>query len=201
MRTVMIVRGEPVTEHDDERVSFRAGFTIDADGSPHAYAPPPLRGLDHLANAGHPGNWWGIATTTAGAPFVQEETDPAPGFYVSTTSYERIAFARRDPRRYVDSETVPFIVVPAPLRKRVRGIVLGCDATVEDIETGKIVRAVVADFGPATHLGEGSIALANLLGIPSDPRTGGTDDKRFQWSFRPGLPALVNGEQFELISV
>lgn len=34
--------------------------------------------------------------------------------------------------------------------------------------------AVYADVGPANKIGEGSIALAAALGIPSSPKTGGT---------------------------
>jgi Fungal chitosanase of glycosyl hydrolase group 75 len=63
---------------------------IDADGSPHAYHPngsPP--GLDYLANAGKPGNWYGIVTDNqkaSGNPVVQGSSDPAPGFYISSTA-------------------------------------------------------------------------------------------------------------------
>lgn len=36
-----------------------------------------------------------------------------------------------------------------------------------------VASAIVADIGPKDQLGEGSIALAEALGIPSSPRTGG----------------------------
>src|SRR5580704_6936292 len=71
----------------DNAVLFNAGMDIDADGSPRAYNPVSSKGLDALANAGHPGNWWAIATTNgkaSGEPVIQVDPEPAPGFYVST---------------------------------------------------------------------------------------------------------------------
>ena len=82
---------------------------IDADGSPHAYHPngsPP--GLDYLANAGSPGNWWGIATDnqkSSGNPVVQDSSDPAPGFYVATTALIDTSKSWKNPLAYVNSET------------------------------------------------------------------------------------------------
>jgi hypothetical protein len=197
-RVLTSVRGVPVTLNDDGSVSFRGGLTIDADGSARAYGPAGTKPLDYLANAGRPGNWWGVVTFQ-GLPVVQHAGDPQPGYFISTTSYERKGFPKTDPRRYLDSEAVPFIVVPGPVRKMVGPIVLGCRATVTDLRTGVEIVALVGDFGPATHLGEGSIALARALGINSDPKTGGVDGDRFEYRFWPGVEAKVGGESFELL--
>jgi len=186
MKTLLMVRGVPVQLLDDSSASFIGGMTIDADGAPHAYGPPGKRGLDFLANAGHPGNWWGVVTDSEGNPVVQTATDPAPGFYVSTTSYERVEFRRSDPRRYLNAETEKFIVVPAPLRKMMAPVVLGCRALVKHLSTGQEVETIVGDFGPATHLGEASIALAEAFGLHADPRTGGTDAPVFLYKIFPG---------------
>jgi hypothetical protein len=143
---------------------------IDADGAPNAYHPAG-EGLDVLANAGKPGNWWGVVTddgTPKGNPVVQGAGDPFPGFYVSATSLEDPGFARTDPRRYVASTKVPYVVLPPQLLKHAR---LGDLAMVE--RGGKRVFALVADTGPRDKLGEGSIALADALGVPSSPRKGG----------------------------
>ena len=66
-----------------EAVIFEGGMMVDADGSPQAYHPPPdeRKGLDNLADAGEPGNWWGIVTDNgkgSGNPVVQGSNDPAP---------------------------------------------------------------------------------------------------------------------------
>jgi Fungal chitosanase of glycosyl hydrolase group 75 len=42
--------------------------------------------------------------------------------------------------------------------------------------TGPYDYAVYADVGPASKIGEGSIALAAALGVSSSPKTGGVGD-------------------------
>lgn len=148
---------------------WRSGMAIDADGSPHAYAPAGMRALDYLANAGKPGNWWGIVCNDMGLPFVQGADDPAPGHYVSCTALVDRSKPRHDPRRYVDSETVPYVTTTRDMRQR--GCRLGDVAMV--FYGAAACAAIVADVGP--HPGEGSIALARDLGIPHDPKHGGVD--------------------------
>ena len=95
---------------------------------------------------------------------------------------------RVDPRAYLDSEKVPFIVVPGRLVRAVPGVVLGCKARATDLRTGKTTDAVVGDIGPNDHLGEVSMATASALGIPNDPRTGGSQGV-FLYELWPGVPA------------
>lgn len=158
---------------------YEAGLAVDADGAPTAYHPPPDsdRGLDALANAGSPGHWFGIVTDTGepdGNPIVQGAADPAPGFYVSATSLQDRARSRHDPRRYVDATRIPYIVLPPVVRDRFQ-VKLGDFAMVCRRGNRQLSGAIFADIGPASHLGEGSVALAEALGIPASPRTGGTD--------------------------
>jgi hypothetical protein len=176
----------------DGSYTFLAGMTIDADGANGhdgsgraAYGPPGTDPLDHLANAGHEGNWWGIVTV-AGRPVVQHAGDPAPGYYISTTSYQREGMAITDPARYLDSACEMFIVLPNHWRMQAAGIVLGCRAVVHDSETGREIECIVGDFGPRSHLGEASIALAKAFGINADPKTGGVEEHRFCYTFFPG---------------
>lgn len=118
--------------------------------------------LDLLANAGHPGNWWGLACDAGGNPFTQQSGDPAPNAYISTTSYQ-FRFAAdgvtprpiNDPNRYLDAAAVPFIVVPSAFVRGVPGIVKGCKCEVE--YQGQVVAAMVGDVGP--DFGEFSIAV------------------------------------------
>jgi hypothetical protein len=153
-------------------LTYSSGLQIDADGAPNAYGPDG-KGLDHLANAGKPGNWWGVATQD-GAPVVQSASDPFPGFYVSTTALEDRRFKAGDPRRYVDSSRVPYVVLPPQLLKEAK---LGDFAVVINEQNGRVAFALVADVGPRDKLGEGSMALAAALGIDSDPKRGGTRAK------------------------
>lgn len=163
MTTVQLIRGAYL---------WQSGLAVDADGSPRAYAPPGsgLHGLDHIDNAGAHGHWWGIITNAGGCPVVQGPSDPAPGYCISTTALVDSRWADRDPRRYVDSETVPYASVPRDLTGQ-RGVRMG-DVAIA-IHKGVAVGAIVADVSPAGHWGEGSIALARALGLPADPRSGG----------------------------
>lgn len=153
------------------RIAFwTSGMAIDADGSPNAYGPNNS-GLDYTANAGRDGNWWGLATDGNKNPIVQGPGDPAPGKYVSTTAYANSAYPSGNPRRYVDSERVPYVAVPRALMQSI-GVKLGDFAQV--LYGGRSCWAIVADVGPAGKIGEGSMALARALGIDESPKRGGT---------------------------
>jgi hypothetical protein len=147
---------------------FVSGMTIDADGAPNAYHPDNI-GLDDLANAGGPGHWDGIMTDDDGNPLVQGSDDPFPGYYVSCTSLSDRTKPRNDPTRYVDASKIPYIVLPRELAAQ-GGARLGDFAVVVNLRNGKSAYAIFADVGT---FGEGSIALANNLGIWSDARQGG----------------------------
>jgi hypothetical protein len=207
MRILATLTGEGYTstivEEDDGRVHFKGDLDIDADGAYRAYHPDNHSGLDDLRNARDgQGGWCGVVTAH-GKPVVQGAQDPAPGFYVSTTSLslphaDGTPRAAADPRRYVDAESVPFIVVPPIIPQSVRGIVLGCKARITDTRTGKSVDCVVADVGPRTRDGEASIAAAKVLGIPSSARSGGEDAPVFLYELWPGTAAVVNGVTYPL---
>lgn len=201
-RILCTLQGCAVVQFRDGRVEFCADADIDADGSPRAYHPTSSKGLDALENAGHPGNWWGIVTHNGrpnGEPVIQEASDPAPGFYVSATAYEWKGKNHFTPAAYVDSETVPFIVIEGYIRRRAKGIVLGCRARVTNEQNGMSVEAVVADIGPLEKIGEMSIAAAKAIGLPGSPRTGGTSEHIITYELWPGEAAVIGGKTYDLI--
>jgi hypothetical protein len=156
---------------------YKSGMAIDADGAFRAYHPDDKLGLDSLDHAGHRGNWWALVTEdgkTSGRPVVQKKSDPAPGYYVSTTAlYDPGNSNPRDPRRYVDAARIPYVVLHPSALKHAR---LGDFATVVNLQNGRISAAIVADeSAPDLPVGEGSIALAKALRIDSNPRSGGKD--------------------------
>jgi hypothetical protein len=157
-------------------IVFEAGLAIDADGAPNAYAPHG-RGLDRLANARHGHRWVGIATDKHGLPLVQKK-GRYRGYYVSVTSLQESAIRNRgNPAKYTDSTTIPYIALPPEVASRF-GIALGDLAVVvnQRSEPPVSVFAIYADTGPRGKVGEGSIALAEALGLPSDPRHDRTED-------------------------
>ncbi|MFH1321962.1 MAG: T9SS type A sorting domain-containing protein [Bacteroidota bacterium] len=162
-----------VYQHDSSgAILYRAKMSIDADGSPRAYGPNDS-GLDWTANAGYPGNWWGIVTDVNGDPVIQGSGDPYPGMYVSTTSLVQSGYLDTNPLRYVDSENIPYIAMPSALQS-LGNISMGDLAYVKNITNGNVSYAYLADTGPGGKLGEGSMYLATALGINNSPRTGGT---------------------------
>lgn len=157
---------------------YKSGMTIDADGSPHAYHPISDKGLDNLSAAGYEGNWWGLATEGGnryGAPLVQKAGDPAPGFYISTTSLFDSSLPESNPRRFVDAETIPYISIPNSLTEK-KLVKVGDIAVVYNFDNEKLAYAEIGDVGNDYHAGEGSMALAKLLDIDSNPRNGGKGD-------------------------
>ncbi len=156
---------------DSQAFFFISGMAIDADGAPNAYHPRDT-GLDELTNAGGPGYWNGIITDRDGNPLIQRESDPYPGYYVSCTSLEDETKKFSDPTRYVDASKIPYVVLPEDVAER-WGAQLGDFAVVMNLRNGKTSFAIYADIGA---LGEGSIALADALGIWSNARRGGAPD-------------------------
>jgi hypothetical protein len=156
---------------------YEAGLAVDADGAFRAYHPNNRLALDTIEHAGYSGNWWALATDTgepSGRPVVQGKNDPAPGYYISMTSlFDAENPNERDPRRFVNAASIPYVVLPPEGFKHAK---LGDFATVVNLRNGKVASAIVADeSAPELPMGEGSIALAALLGVDSNPRTGGIE--------------------------
>ncbi|NNN29719.1 hypothetical protein HLK59_04975 [Streptomyces sp. S3(2020)] len=94
------------------------------------------------------------------------DTDPA---FTDATAYQQ------SNGRQLNAERLPYIVVPTPSPVwdyRASDIRGGSVAAV--IYRDRVQYAVVGDVGPRNIIGEASYASAEGLGIPSDPRSGGT---------------------------
>jgi hypothetical protein len=150
---------------------YEAGMTIDADGAPNAYHPDNT-GLDDLRNAGGPGNWEGLVMNRYGDPYVQGPDDPFPGYFVSATALADRTRPVNDPQRYVDASKIPYIVLPGAMARQL-GARPGDFSVVMNQRNGKTSYAIFGDVGPSDRIGEGSMALAENLGIRSDARNGG----------------------------
>jgi hypothetical protein len=169
--------GEPERDIPIGRLSgstaffYESGMTIDADGAPNAYHPDNT-GLDDLANAGTPGRWEGLAKDADGEPIIQGPDDPFPGYYVSATALADRSKPVNDPTRYVDASRIPFVVLPGGMARQL-GARPGDFAAVFNQRNGKSSYAIFGDVGPYDRIGEGSMALAENLGVRSDARNGG----------------------------
>lgn len=202
MRTIGTIINEgyscTITEDDDGRVHFLADADIDADGAngqnggPAAYKVDDS-GTELLANGGMKIVQGKVICAKSWArDIVILDVDNEPkvfpgGIIASMTWYRHPGKLRSDPAAYVDSETVPYIVVPPLIIQKTAGIVRGCKARVT--WKGRSVEGVVADKGPSNKIGELSIATARAIGLPASPRNGGTEKPEVLYELWPGVAA------------
>ena len=202
MKTLGIISSEgyscEIMEDDDGRVFYTADADIDADGAngqngfPAAYRVAD-EGTESLANGGMAildgkvicAKSWARDIVILG-PDNEPKVFPG-GIIASCTWYRHPGKPANDPAAYVDSESVPYIVVPPLVVQATVGVVRGCKARVT--RGGKSIDCVVADRGPSTKIGELSIAAARAVGLPSSPRHGGTDKPEVLYELWPGIAA------------
>ena len=193
------IQGVNVYQDEDKRIHYVADMSVDVDGAHHSYRldnkrPPALD--DIHASAGYPnGSWQNVLVPDPdhpSKPYVDSE-----GFCVSMTSYWREGFAKIDRRRWVDAETVPYMVLPGSIRKACKGIVLGCRARITRTSDGKFCDGVYADSS-GSNIGECSVFTAKVFGDQWNANNG-DERKIYEYQFWPDEPASVCGEMFRLI--
>jgi hypothetical protein len=187
-----------IRQDADGRVHFTADADIDADGAngqsggPAAYKVDNS-GSDYLENGGMTivegkvvcAKAWARSVVILG-PDNEPKVFPN-GVIASMTWYRHLDKNRNDPAAYVDSETVPYIVVPPLIVQETSGVVRGCRARIT--YRGKSVDCVVADKSGKTSIGEMSIAAARELGINPSPRNGGLGKSEVFYELWPGQAA------------
>lgn len=194
-------------EDEDGRVFGKADLDIDADGANGqgggiAAYMVGNHGSELLGNGGMKMDngrvvfaaSWGkdIVFVKDGRPLVLDN-----GVVPSRTAYALPSDGKAPEwERQIDSETVPYIVVQGDIIAATKGAVLGCKARATYRGVG--VDCIVADVGPRAKIGEGSIALARALGIPSSPRSGGLEKAEILYELWPGVHGEINGEKIPL---
>lgn len=162
---------------------------VDADGAPNAYHPDdvgkncqhdPHIGLDCPANAGYGvdrKSWWNQVLVPDPADPSKAYVQPSgefAGFLVAMTWLADPALGREDINKYVDSRTVPYIVMPGSEFPAMPGTGSRGDVGyARHLGNGKSTSFIIADKGGGSDakLGEGSIALFERLGGGNiDPR-------------------------------
>jgi hypothetical protein len=187
-----------IHEDDDGRVHFTADADIDADGANGQFGARAAymaddSGSDFLANGGMAivnGKVICAKPWARDVVILGDDNQPkvfANGVIASMTWYRHRDKARDDPSSYIDSETVPYVVVPPLIVQKTKGVVRGCRAQVS--YNGKSVECVVADKSGKTSIGEISIAAARALGINPSPRNGGLGNPIVHYEIWPGQAA------------
>jgi hypothetical protein len=162
---------------------------IDADGAPNAYHPDdvgkhcrndPHLGLDCPANAGWPNaSWWNqvlVPDPNAPSKPFQQPSGEFAGFFIAMTWLTDNSKPATDIARYVDSRTVPYLVMPGSVFPGMNGTGSKGDVGIAWNESNGMETAfIIADKGGGSdaELGEGSVGLFERLGYPNpNPRTG-----------------------------
>jgi hypothetical protein len=190
-----------------EKVTFTADADIDADGAngqngARAAYMADDSGSEALANGGmgiRNGEVVGIADFFKDVVVVERGKPKIfpGGVIVSKTAYHIRGEQDDTPKRYVDSETVPYVVVPPVIIQKTKGVVRGCFARVTF--KGRSVDCMVGDVGPRRKVGEIGIAAARAVGMPASPRSGGEDAKIVKYEIFPDRKATINGVTYPLM--
>jgi hypothetical protein len=204
------IEGCEIRLEDDaegEKVTFTADADIDADGAngqngARAAYRDDDKGSEALANGGmgiRHGEVVGVADWFRDIVVVEDGKPKIfPGsVIVSKTAYHIRGQQDDTPGRYVDSETVPYVVVPPVIIQKTQGVVRGCFARVT--YKGRSVDCMVGDVGPRKKIGEISTAAARAVGMPDSPRSGGEDQKIVEYEIFPGRKATINGVTYPLM--
>lgn len=159
--------------HKGDSVSFvKADFDLDLDGHPQAYHPKDI-GIEYLQNAGGNPPSPNVVAYHNNKPVLQKANEAAPGYYVCMTSLKITGYADTLQKRYVHPDSVAYFV-----GNKWMGIA-GDYGLVYNIKTKKYSYSIYAD-GNNGIVGEGSVKLADSLGIPHATNrrgkiVGGTD--------------------------
>jgi hypothetical protein len=148
----------------EKAVCFKAGLGIDASGSPRAYSPSNLGLLDKNGGKDPLTKKWTAVVKKKREPVYQDGSCVYPGFFVSKTSLKIKGYKRTDYRRYVDSDSIPYIALPRKVSKKMN-LKLGDIALVYNTKNKKYCYAVFANVVSKNAIGQGSIRLAHELGL------------------------------------
>lgn len=178
---------------------YQSSLFVDASGALKAFHQNSSLALAELTTAGQPGNWWGLVTDNGkenGTPIIQKETDPAPGYYVSTTALFYANRPTTDPRKYVNSTVVPYIGLPEEVRTKT-GAKLGDFVAVINKKTGAVSYGILGQISGAQTVGSGSITLARKVGANSNPKAQVSSDQIVYLVF----PGSGNGKPRTLFDI
>lgn len=185
---------EVFRDPDSKAIAFASQMQVNTDGAPDSYHPEDI-GITHICNGvsvGQSCSWkakclpdfrqakaehfngstkicfFAMATDAQGVPIIQSDTDPKPGYFVSTTALKQPGEDARTPQAQLDSNTIPFAVIPGTWQRSGKpGPKLGDFGIAYRRSNGKAAFLVIGDTGPRNKLGEGSVTLHQALG--NDP--------------------------------
>jgi len=99
--------------------------------------------------------------------------------------------------KYLNADKDKYIVIPPQVRKLVPPAVMGCQARMTNLETGKWSAAVTGEIGPDNKTGEAAYCIAKEL-QPKITHNTGDSNRIYLYELWPGIPAVVDGKHYKL---
>jgi hypothetical protein len=99
--------------------------------------------------------------------------------------------------KFLNADVDKYIVIPPQVRSMVDPTVMGCQARMTNLGTGKWSAAVTGEIGPENKTGEAAYCLAKELNPQITHNTG---DSRhiYLYELWPGIPAVVDRKEYKL---
>jgi len=101
-------------------------------------------------------------------------------------------------RPFLNADVDKYIVTPPQVRTGVKLTVIGCLGRVTHLPSRRWSWGVVGTTGPADKTGECALVLAKVLN-PAVTANSGDKREDYLYEFWPGVPAVVDGKQYQLV--
>jgi len=99
--------------------------------------------------------------------------------------------------KFLNADRDRYIVIPPQVRSMVAPVVMGCQAKLTRIDSGKFSDAVTGEIGPTDKTGEAAYCLARFINPQVDANCG--DDRMiYFYELWPGIPAVVGKKHYDL---
>jgi hypothetical protein len=99
--------------------------------------------------------------------------------------------------KFLNADSDKYIVIPPQVRSMPDPVVLGCQAKLTRLDTGKSSPAVTGEIGPDYKTGEAAICLAQLMN-PDVTANSGDSRLIYFYELWPGKAAVVDGKKYKL---
>lgn len=99
--------------------------------------------------------------------------------------------------KYLNADKDKYIVIPPQIRSGVPPAVMGCQARMTNLKTGRWSAAICGEIGPKDKTGEAAYCIAKELQPKITHNTGDTSCI-YLYELWPGIPAVVDGKHYKL---
>lgn len=99
--------------------------------------------------------------------------------------------------KFLNADVDKYIVIPPQVRAGVAPVVMGCQARMTNLVSGKWSPAVTGEIGPDDKTGEAAYCLAKMLN-PKVSHNSGDSRVAYMYELWPGRAAVVGRKKYKL---